>query len=141
MGRSDDQLELQIEELEQHQTEHAAAAPSMPAAPAERVHPIRKPLPGHLPREDEELAPPYAACPGCGGALRCIGEDVLEVLEVVPAQRMTDLAPLAWLPSAVAACAAPRQRWAASAGCQFATLRMTSGLSTRPHGRGDAARN
>lgn len=88
LGRAADQLELQIEDLEQHQAERAAAAaPSAPAAqPAERVHPIRKPLPAHLPREDEELAPPYAACPGCGEALRRIGEDVSEVLEVVPAR-------------------------------------------------------
>lgn len=88
VDRAADQLELQIEELEQHQAERATAAlPSTSAAqPAERIHPTRKPLPAHLPREDEELAPPYAACPGCGGALRRIGEDVSEVLEVVPAR-------------------------------------------------------
>lgn len=78
LDRAADQLELQIEELEQHQAEHSAAAILSPstAQPAERAHPIRKLLPAHLPRESEELAPPYAACPGCGGALRRIGGDV-----------------------------------------------------------------
>ncbi|MCG5244324.1 IS66 family transposase zinc-finger binding domain-containing protein, partial [Azospirillum doebereinerae] len=87
MGRAADQLELQIEELEQHQAEQAAVPAPKAAMPiGECIHPIRKPLPAHLPREDEELAPPYAACPGCGLALRRIGEDVLEVLEMVPAR-------------------------------------------------------
>ncbi len=87
LGRTADQLELQIEELEQHQAEQAAVpAPKAAMPTGERSHPIRKPLPAHLPREDEELAPPYAACPGCGLALRRIGEDVSEVLEMVPAR-------------------------------------------------------
>ncbi|QCO03324.1 IS66 family transposase [Azospirillum argentinense] len=88
LGRAADQLELQIEELEQHQAEQAAvpASPKAATPTGERIHPIRKPLPAHLPREDEELAPPYAACPGCGLALRRIGEDVSEVLEMVPAR-------------------------------------------------------
>lgn len=44
--------------MEQHQTEHAAApVPVTPAVqPAERVHPIRKQLPTHLPRKDEVLS-------------------------------------------------------------------------------------
>src|SRR5512135_1605284 len=93
LARAADQLELQIEDLEQHQAEQTAPdAVARPAATPEgepaggRDRPIRKPLPGHLPREAEELAPPYAACPSCGGALRRIGEDVSEVLEMVPAR-------------------------------------------------------
>ena len=88
LARAADQLELQIEDLEQQQAERAALTVGpKPATPlAARVHPIRKPLPAHLPRETEELAPPYAACPGCGGALRRLSEDVSEVLEVVPAR-------------------------------------------------------
>lgn len=92
LGRAADQLELQIEDLEQHQAQRTAAAkgcgpePSDRTPNAERAPPVRKPLPSHLRREDEQLASPYAACPGCGGALRRIGEDVSEVLEVVPAR-------------------------------------------------------
>jgi transposase len=87
LARAADQLELQIEELEQHQAGRTNAdAPSAPGADPERGHPIRRPLPAHLPREDEELVPPYAACPGCGETLRRIGEDVSEVLEMVPAR-------------------------------------------------------
>jgi transposase len=87
LDRAADQLELQIEDLEQEQAERDAGPTPCPASPtAERRHPVRKPLPAHLPREEEELPPPYAACPGCGGDLRRMGEDVSEVLEVVPAR-------------------------------------------------------
>lgn len=94
LARAADQLELQIEDLEQHQAEQTApeAAAARPAATLEgepaggRNRPIRKPLPGHLPRAAEDLTPPYAACPSCGGTLRRIGEDVSEVLEMVPAR-------------------------------------------------------
>ena len=46
--------------------------------------PYRKPLPEHLPRE-EEVHEPSCTCPNCGGALRKLGEDVTEVLDYVPA--------------------------------------------------------
>jgi transposase len=86
LGRAADQLELQIEDLEQ---ETAAAEDPVGTAthdaPARR-QPVRAPLPDHLPREVEELPGPYAACPGCGETLRRIGEDVSEVLELVPAR-------------------------------------------------------
>jgi len=86
-----DQLELQIEEMEQRQGETTPAALSPESAgqegpTAERVRPVRKPLPAGLPREIEELAPPYTKCPDCGVELHRIGEDVSEVLEVVPAR-------------------------------------------------------
>ena len=74
-----DQLELQIEQMEQI-LERTAAPTGQP------VRPVRKPLPASLPREEEVLAPPYALCPGCGVELRRIGEDVSEVLEIVPAR-------------------------------------------------------
>jgi len=84
-----DQLELRIEEMEQRQGETAPAVPEgagREEPKAERARPVRKPLPAGLPREVEELAPPYAKCPGCGTDLHRIGEDVSEVLEVVPAR-------------------------------------------------------
>ena len=74
-----DQLELQIEQMEQI-LERTAAPTAQP------VRPVRKPLPASLPRAEEVLAPPYALCPGCGVELRRIGEDVSEVLEIVPAR-------------------------------------------------------
>jgi len=89
LGRIADQLELQIEELEQHQAEHDGGPTVHETAPPPatgRRHPVRTPLPAHLPRVEEELPGPYAACPGCGGALRRIGEDFSEVLEMVPAR-------------------------------------------------------
>jgi transposase len=79
------QLELQIEEMEQilERTAAPAARPEPGEAPA-RPRPVRKPLPADLPREEEVLAPPYARCPSCQVDLHRIGEDVSEVLEVVP---------------------------------------------------------
>jgi transposase len=46
--------------------------------------PHRKPLPEHLPRE-EDVHEPSCTCPNCGGQMRRLGEDVTEVLEYVPA--------------------------------------------------------
>ena len=42
-------------------------------------------LPRHLPREDIVIEPGIDACPCCRGALHCIGEDVSEMLDIVPA--------------------------------------------------------
>ena len=86
LGHAADQLELQIEDLEQ---ETAAAEEPVGTATRDaptRRQPVRAPLPDHLPREVEELPGPYTACPGCGETLRRIGEDVSEVLELVPAR-------------------------------------------------------
>lgn len=46
--------------------------------------PYRKPLPEHLPRQ-EEVHEPACTCPNCGGVMRKLGEDVTEVLDYVPA--------------------------------------------------------
>ena len=83
LERQIDQLELAIEELESEDAEPPAqeAAPTQPATPAK---PARKPLPEHLPREDQ-LHAPACSCPDCGGELTDFGEDVSEVLEYVPA--------------------------------------------------------
>jgi transposase len=50
--------------------------------------PLRKPLPPHLPRKRNPIGVPAAqrSCPACGTERICIGHDVTEVLELVPAQ-------------------------------------------------------
>jgi transposase len=45
--------------------------------------PVRKQLPDHLPRTTEEQAP-ACGCPNCGAALKRLGEDVSEYLELIP---------------------------------------------------------
>ncbi|MDF3907825.1 IS66 family transposase, partial [Paracoccus sp. AS002] len=50
----------------------------------EKDKPRRRPIPGHIPRMEVELAPGTDACADCGGRLRWIGEDVTEELEYVP---------------------------------------------------------
>lgn len=88
-SRDIEQLELQLEDLEANQ----ASAEPPPAPPAAatlnekaRRKPARRPLPAHLPRETETLAPKQEACAGCGGRLRLLGEDVCETLEYIPAR-------------------------------------------------------
>jgi transposase len=82
------QLELSLEELESVRAEQPAADPltDTPAdtEPAKR-RPVRKPLPGHLPRVAVEHVPAQCGCPACGGILKKLGEDIAEVLEYVPA--------------------------------------------------------
>jgi transposase len=85
-----DQLELQLFELEEAQTEaetaEEIAAPQSVTVPSfERRKPARRPLPEHLPRE-RVVYPMPAACPCCGGVLHKLGEDVTETLELVPRQ-------------------------------------------------------
>src|SRR3954471_8632249 len=86
LAREAEQLELAIEALEADQAERLAASPVMAAAigaAPEVQKPARRPLPGHLPREDVIHSAP-CTCPACGGALRRIGEDVTETLDYVP---------------------------------------------------------
>jgi len=84
-----DQLELQLFELEedvaQAETAVQAGADPVTVMASERCKPARRPLPGHLPRE-RVVYPVPSACPCCGGALRKLGEDVTETLELVPRQ-------------------------------------------------------
>jgi transposase len=89
-----DQLELQLAELEESMAEDKAAA-DMATPPAtvladkgeDKQHqkPARRPFPTHLPRE-QIVHPAPSTCPGCGGVLRKLGEDITETLEHVPAQ-------------------------------------------------------
>jgi transposase len=89
-----EQLELALTDLEEDASEaeaaaqmaaSAAAAEKVKVQPFERRKPARRPLPEHLPRE-RIVYPAPSSCPCCGGALRKLGEDVTETLEVVPRQ-------------------------------------------------------
>ena len=90
-GRSSEQLDAQIAQLEFSLEELEGNAGATPLLPTESTVPptrqsTRKPLPDHLPREPHVHEPHtgVCSCPECGGALRRLGEDVSEVLEYVP---------------------------------------------------------
>ena len=94
-GRSSEKLDATIAQLEllldDLQEERGESGDNTPAASigVEREKPIRRPLPDHLPREEVVHGPASAQscrCPRCGGAMRRLGEDVTEVLEMVPAR-------------------------------------------------------
>lgn len=84
-----DQLELQLAELEESVAQDIATAqikaPATDSKDKQQLKPARRPLPVHLPRERVVHSAP-SSCPGCGGALRKLGEDITETLEHVPAQ-------------------------------------------------------
>ena len=89
-GRSSEQLDAQIAQLEltleELEVSEAALPISTVAAPRmERAKPVRRPLPEHLPRE-EQVHQPACDCPQCGAEMRPLGEDVSEVLEYVPSR-------------------------------------------------------
>ncbi len=77
------QLELSLEELEASESELLAPLVSPPAV--EKAKPARRALPESLPRETVVHEAP-CNCPGCGGSLRALGEDVAEILEYVPSR-------------------------------------------------------
>jgi transposase len=80
----EEQLQLGLEEAEQVEaTEEAATEKKAPAA---RRRANRGTLPAHLPRIETVVDIDSAICPGCGGPLHRIGEDVAERLDIVPAQ-------------------------------------------------------
>src|SRR5947207_10229185 len=87
LAREAEQLELALEALESDQAERlATASPAVAAAVETAVEahkPARRPLPEHLPREDRRHPAP-CTCPGCGGALRKIADEVSETLDYVP---------------------------------------------------------
>ena len=82
IAREIEQLELELDELHEDEARQAAERPA--AVQALIGKPARRPLPPHLPRQ-EEVHQPSCTCPNCGGAMRRLGEDVTEVLEYVPA--------------------------------------------------------
>jgi len=83
-----DQFELALEDLETaiaaiHAEEDAEnRAAKRPAKPRAAN---RGSLPKHLPRIEEVIEPDSLIC-ACGGGLHCIGEDVSERLDIIPAQ-------------------------------------------------------
>ncbi|HEX3416644.1 MAG TPA: IS66 family transposase zinc-finger binding domain-containing protein [Stellaceae bacterium] len=87
LARDSEPLELALETLETDQAERlATVSPAVAAAvetAAEAQKPARRPLPEHLPREDLRHPAP-CTCPGCGGALRKISDEVTETLDYVP---------------------------------------------------------
>jgi transposase len=87
LAREAEQLEPAIEAVETDQAERLATALPAVAAAAETASeaqkPARRPLPEHLPREDRRHPAP-CTCPGCGGALRKIADEVSETLDYVP---------------------------------------------------------
>jgi transposase len=62
------------------------AAPPAPSEPRKKGH-GRKPLPASLPRRTvlHDVPPEQRVCPDCGGERSCIGQDVREQLEYIPA--------------------------------------------------------
>jgi len=63
------------------------AEDSTQAPPQRRVLPLRRApraFPAHLPRETVVHAPASCDCPECGRAMRQLGEDVSEMLDLVP---------------------------------------------------------
>ncbi len=90
-GRSSEsgQYELEMEDITTVQAEieqvkqgfeHSTA--STPAKPNR----TRKPFPAELPREEKTFVPEACSCPDCGQSMQNIGEDVSEVLDIVPAK-------------------------------------------------------
>ena len=86
-----DQLQLVLEEVEQSlgaaQTGVEGEPPIEQKATGERKPPQRNrgALPPHLPRVEIVLDVEDKRCPCCGDAMHVIGEDVAEMLDVVPA--------------------------------------------------------
>jgi len=85
--RQIEQLELKLEELDANRSEQAPP-PEQPSSststPPIASKPARRPLPEHLPRETKTHEPQQQCCPGCGGTLSKLGEDVSEILEYIP---------------------------------------------------------
>lgn len=86
LSRQIEQLELALEELE-GEAAVADVATTTAATGNERSTPIRQ-LPDHLHRTEHRIEPEAGSCtcPDCGGALRALGEDSDEMLDVAPVQ-------------------------------------------------------
>jgi transposase len=84
-ARQIEQLELLVEELEETDAQIAyAAIDEQKSARSALAQKSRRTLPAHLPRETRTISPREQACPDCGGALKFLGEDVCETLELEP---------------------------------------------------------
>lgn len=94
VAREIEQLELALEGLliakaeaspEPATDEVEAPEPAQLAAVSERAPRRRPRVSADTPRERRELDP-GTSCPDCGGALRMVGEDVSEMLDLIAAQ-------------------------------------------------------
>ena len=85
-----EQLALELDDLETGVTPPAPANDDRPAGkppgkPRKKARRNIGALPKHLPRCEQLLEPDTTACPCCKGRLHKIGEDVSEVLDIIPA--------------------------------------------------------
>lgn len=82
-AESNEALQKLAEEAAQKARENVLAG-----SRGEKQHPLKRPLPAHLPRRSNVIAVPDAGrkCPRCGDPMECIGHDVSEVLEFEPAR-------------------------------------------------------
>ncbi|ARQ11028.1 IS66 family insertion sequence transposase domain-containing protein [Rhizobium etli] len=83
-----EQFDLALEDLEAaiaavHAEDEADTPPGRRVSKPRATN--RGSLPSHLPRIEELFEPENLIC-SCGGCLHCIGEDVSERLDVIPAQ-------------------------------------------------------
>ncbi|MBY5867183.1 IS66 family transposase [Rhizobium leguminosarum] len=83
-----EQFDLALEDLETaiaavHAEDEADSPSGKPQSKPRASN--RGSLPAHLPRVEEVIEPESLTC-ACGGGLHCIGEDVSERLDVIPAQ-------------------------------------------------------
>ncbi len=99
-GITSDQLELFLQALQQEaqqalneaneKLKEAAKPADKPAAPPKppRQPPVRRPAPEHLRRVDNVIAVPddQRSCPTCGAERKCIGHDITDVIELIPAE-------------------------------------------------------
>jgi transposase len=85
LTRQIEQLELQLEDLEAKHAKKTIPSASKPTPAPPSKTSSRRPLPSHLPRVTHTHTPKEDACPGCGGQLRKLGDDISEMLEYVPA--------------------------------------------------------
>jgi len=83
-----EQFDLALEDLETaiaavHAEDEADSPQGQPQPKSRAAN--RGSLPAHLPRVEEIIEPESLIC-ACGGGLHCIGEDISERLDVIPAQ-------------------------------------------------------
>ena len=69
-------------------TPKAEAGGESKTEPQRKQPPLRRPIPPELPRVDNPICVPEAQrpCPRCGAERTCIGHDVTEVIDIIPAQ-------------------------------------------------------
>ena len=78
-----DQLALSLEDEEIARAAETSPQMASETRAAPKAQPKRRPLPSHLPRTDQVIAP-GDTCQACGGALKRLGEDVTEELDYIP---------------------------------------------------------